>query len=536
MRHALLAISLLVGSLAGASAGQGFTVSGAFGYADKAWDYAGWTGAKQESALRLADVSVLDKATGKLLGRGVTAQDGSFSIACTSKQPVVDVQVRADARNRHYRKLVGQFARVSVVDAQGLLYSVSSPVFAEHSAAADLDVGTTIAQPVKVAANDGSPFNVFDLAISSFETLYAQPLGAAVGRGSITLHWPSFSGSWALGRHARIGDDDGFDDAVILHEIGHVVHNLYSDSDNPGGTHYFGDSDQDPRLSLAEGFATFFAGTVLNALGQPAIYMDADGAATTGGVQLRLRLEDSAPYFASVEGAADEVAVACVLHDLLDDEDSADAMPGVDDDAFVSTLQVNGLSAARAWWQVFTGPVRKARRVTINDVWDGWLAVHAPDARYVELKSAFEQRRIRFWNDLREPDGTPELATPLLPSTGSDWGPEHTLYYTPFDGHPDGSGDRDWFSVELAAGQLVRIETRYPEGAWDARTEADPFLTLRSPSGELLASDDDGGAGRNALLELAVTETGSFRVEVRSRNSMQRYGRYNVRVVLLSAP
>ena len=103
----------------------------------------------------------------------------------------------------------------------------------------------------------------------------AEPdLANGVTASTVRINWPGSGGSFASGSQAHMSSDDGYDDAVILHELGHVFHNLYSDSDNPGGTHYFGDSDQDPRLSFGEGYATFMAGAVLDHMGLEAMYQD----------------------------------------------------------------------------------------------------------------------------------------------------------------------------------------------------------------------------------------------------------------------
>jgi hypothetical protein len=515
-------------------AAQEFPVTGLFAYVDRAWDESGWTGERPELPIRGADVVVLDEATGKVLGRGVTAQDGSFSVLAKSAQPVADLIVRVEARNRQRRRLVGPQTGVTLQSATGETWAASSPVFAAHDCSLALDAGTTVAQPVTIAGDEANPFNVFDCAIAALEYATGPDL-AAKPRGAVTLHWPSFTGSWALGRHAWIASDDGDDDAVILHELGHLLHNLYGDSDSPGGMHFLGDSDQDPRLSLAEGYATFFGGCVQNALGRPALYVDCDPAAATGGVQIRLALEDGEPYADSIEGAADEVAVACVLHDLVDGEGAADSTPGADDDAMHGGLLVGGETPSRALWRVFTGPMRRASRLTMDHTWDGWLAVHAEDAHYDELREVFELQRMRFWNDAFEPDGSAALATLVEP--GSAWGPEHTLFDAPPGSLEDGTGDRDWFAVELLAGQAVRVETRYPGGAWDARTQADTSITVHAPGGGKVASDDDSGAGRNARVDaLPITESGRWLFEVRSRNRTHRYGRYETRVVLLDDP
>jgi len=534
MRTALaLALLAALGTPAHA---QGFPVTGTFAYEDKEWDFNGWTDEHPERPIRGADVSVIDDATGKVLGRGVTADDGSFAVFAKTKLPHADVCVRVETRNRERRALVGPFTGITLLSPAGELYAACTPVFAAHDSAQPLDTGTTVAQSITLAGNEGNPFNIFDCAVAAFEYVTGPAIGAKP-RGAVRLHWPSFTGSWALGRQASIASDDGDDDAVILHELGHLVHNLYSDSDSPGGIHYFGDSDQDPRLSLAEGFATFFSGCVQQSLGRPAFYMDCDASLALGGVQLRLRLEDCEPYLASAEGASDEVSVACVLNDLADDENTPDSTPGIDDDSVLASTLFSGRTGTRALWDVFTGRARKASRLTVNHIWDGWLATFAEDLQYNQLRSVFEQQRMRFWSDAFEPDGSSAVGTLLVPTDGTSWGPEHTLYDATSGSGTDGTGDRDWFAVDLIEGQVVRIETRYPGGAWDARTQADTFLALHAPEGTRVASDEDSGAGRNARLDaIQVTETGRWTFEVRSRNRTHRYGRYEVRVVVLPSP
>jgi hypothetical protein len=291
--------------------------------------------------------------------------------------------------------------------------------------------------------------------------------------------------------------------------------------------HWFGDSDQDPRLSFAEGWATCFAGDVLAGLGEPAIYLDCQGDAQVGGVQLRLDLETVSPYALTAQGSTDEIAVACSLFDVLDDGPA-------DDDAFSGAPSVAGLTAERAWWKVFTGPVRHAHRVSLDAVWDGWSALFGADGDFDALHPIFDARGLRFWNDAFEPDNTPEQATPIV--AGAGWSPEHTLYYAPESPAPHGTGDQDWFAVALTAGQVVRIETRYPGGAPDACTQADTHLQVFDPQGHSEASAEDGGVGRNARVDgLKVDQSGTWRFRVDSRSLLDRYGRYEVRVALLGS-
>jgi hypothetical protein len=68
-------------------------------------------------------------------------------------------------------------------------------------------------------------------------------------------------------------DDDGFDDPVILHELGHYVEQTFGRTDSPGGGH--AGEPVDPRLAWSEGWSTYFA---MSVVGVP-VYVDsnADG-------------------------------------------------------------------------------------------------------------------------------------------------------------------------------------------------------------------------------------------------------------------
>ena len=81
------------------------------------------------------------------------------------------------------------------------------------------------------------------------------------------------------------------------------------------------------------------------------------------------------------------------------------------------------------------------------------------------------------------------------------------------DGEIEVSGERDWFAVELVEGVTYRLDL---EGAkTGAGTLRDPWLRgIHDTQGRLIAgtSDDDGGEGWNARLELTATETGTHYV------------------------
>ncbi len=85
------------------------------------------------------------------------------------------------------------------------------------------------------------------------------------------------------------------------------------------------------------------------------------------------------------------------------------------------------------------------------------------------------------------------------------------------------AGDRDWYKLDLAEGQALRISLTSAEGASDAL--ADPYLVLYSADGAEVGRDDDGGEGLNASLEYQAAASGAYFLEVRgfSEDAAGRY-------------
>jgi hypothetical protein len=75
------------------------------------------------------------------------------------------------------------------------------------------------------------------------------------------------------------------------------------------------------------------------------------------------------------------------------------------------------------------------------------------------------------------------------------------------------AGDRDWYRIELAEGQGVRLALMTMQGLPDALP--DPYITVYGPDGAALVSDDDGGEGLNAWLEFIAPAAGSYFIEAR---------------------
>jgi hypothetical protein len=520
----LLTAGLALAFLTAAASAQTFTVSGVFRYEDKSWGYNGWTGADPEGPIRKADVHVFNDGTGLVLASGSTAEDGSFSLEVAT-QGTIDLVCRVDADTQQ----AAPFQRIRVTTTSNVEYQSYSPVFPSHDTNNDLDIGTVTVLKALSGGDEANPFNLLDMGVRSWDYIKGPDIGEGNAPQTIRLYWPGGSGSFASGNDATIATDDGYDDPVILHEIGHVVHNMYSDSDSPGGSHFFGDSNQDPKLSMGEGYATAFAGHIMDQeMNRQAIYLDANGSAQNGGAQLRLRIETAVPYSTDARGAADEVAVACTLFDIIDSEDSNDQSAGTDDDTIGTGDTFSGDNRHKAWWDVFIGPIDSALNLTINHAWDGWFSVHGTGGDHPAMESLYGKLRLDNFADVDEPNNSQGTATPK--AINNSWNTNRTLYYSDSTPPAPGSNDSDYYALDLVIGSRIDVETRYPGGAGDADTQCDTYLELYNPGGQLKTSDQASGTDRNALINgFTADETGTWAARVRSTNSVRRYGRYDVR-------
>jgi hypothetical protein len=116
---------------------------------------------------------------------------------------------------------------------------------------------------VTVASGEAGAFNIFDTLLEAMDRLPAA-FGVTSPVPMVAL-WQvgNADGTYYLdGQHemrilGESGDDDSFDDTVILHETGHYIEDVIGRSDSPGGEH--DGSPVDPRLAWSEGFSTYFA-------------------------------------------------------------------------------------------------------------------------------------------------------------------------------------------------------------------------------------------------------------------------------------
>jgi serralysin len=87
----------------------------------------------------------------------------------------------------------------------------------------------------------------------------------------------------------------------------------------------------------------------------------------------------------------------------------------------------------------------------------------------------------------------------------------------PLDGVLEAKTDHDWYAVQLVAGTRYRITLDGLAFADYASLE-DPYIYLRDSSGNLLKQDDDGGPGRDSLLNWIAPSSGLYFLDVGAWN------------------
>ena len=87
----------------------------------------------------------------------------------------------------------------------------------------------------------------------------------------------------------------------------------------------------------------------------------------------------------------------------------------------------------------------------------------------------------------------------------------------PLDGVLEAKTDHDWYAVQLVAGTRYRV-TLDGLAFSDYASLEDPYIYLRDSSGNLLKQDDDGGPGRDSLLNWIAPSSGLYFLDVGAWN------------------
>jgi hypothetical protein len=223
--------------------------------------------------VRAAGVTLLDDG-GAALATAATADDGSYTLRYDAPDgAVVRVLVVSAA--------IGDARPARVLRPDGLLHGFASD---KRTVAAELRLDVAVTERSGLA----EAFNILDdlvtgmdLVRASFDVVAPQPLAAIWQKGTTT---GTFQSGPMIFLRGSVADDDGYDDAVILHELGHYVEVYYGRTDSPMTPVHVIRVPEDPRLAWSEGWASYFGSAVrrdpryvdTNALGAFGFDLDAD--------------------------------------------------------------------------------------------------------------------------------------------------------------------------------------------------------------------------------------------------------------------
>ncbi|MBI3581407.1 MAG: hypothetical protein HY098_04935 [Nitrospinae bacterium] len=471
----------------GGNKAGGPTLSGVARFEKLAYDQNGLTGAVTDFPIRFAKADVVQN--GSVVASTATDADGNYSFSSPGLSGTFYVRVNADAAPPFF---------ASVVDA-------SSAVFSVRSSDTPLTAGGSITLNLLASNTDVGPaFNIFDNLIraqdadNSLAGRYPKKITAVwySGNTSGTFYNSSTGDITILGALTdAAGGSDAYDDAVILHEMGHYAAANFSRDDSPGGDHSALGHYPDLRLTWSEGWATFFScmsrslRPITGALVGPQWYVDTPGWPGLAGNSFSFEIDT--PTFSSVAtGADNEQAVSNVLWHVF----AASAAP-----ATSPTSPYLGLGATDIWsvFSTYLPTVQNlspSEYVTLESFWDGWVAKYPQQES--PLTPILFDRKIAYSADPYEPDDTIAQAR-LVPVGTSE---NHTF----FKSGAAPNGDKDYLKINVASGRQYTFATSVSNGA-------DTLLTLLDSDGAtMLAQNDDVSAadkGSKIVWTASATKT-----------------------------
>lgn len=518
-----------------------YTVSGTLKYEDLTQDKVkGFLRTTHNRPIRYADILVLDGSD--VISQGATDENGMFSINITaSSEQNVRVLVVTSTENTE------QFI-LSVVDyvdgiRTGNPYAFELFRDVTHSASEDITIGVKVAE----YHNGGDEFNIFDVGIDALSYLANEmeeptPLPELIVEFTFKENGTKFA-FWN-GVSVSLDGAYGYDDTIQLHEMGHWMQASFGVfSDNTGGSHYIGDSQQDPRLSFGEAWPTFMGSNIrvhyhletgnVDAYNHPSVYMNSNGS-IDGGQGFAYDLENTHEWMKG-SGAASEVAVQAAMWDLTDGPDTPDFEPGTDDD------QEYGFFLNRdvlETWELVTNNLAQPPFngfLTYEDWHDEWIAnIADPQADDLNGMQNYEHQ-IQYMDDLNEPNNSMEEAVDVT----------NTPFLTHCTTWP--AGDEDWFWFYAYDSVKYKIKTS------NIRDGADTFITLKDSAGNIikirdnieeLGSPPNAGEAFSTEMEWTASGEGNYYINVirSTRNDghgggdVSKYGNWDFSFYITEVP
>jgi hypothetical protein len=491
----------------GGPAWADYTVTGQCLYVDREFDAGGFTGAEPLRPVRGADVEVWH--ANKLDGIGVTDANGSFTITIIDNK-TRDIYVRCLAR----RQIVnGVPIEVRFGTQSSSVWSMTTATIFGHPPDQDVDIGALVAIPEA----GGEPFNLFDAATIGTEYLdFLRGGGAPSPLLLIIWHsanptLSSWNGAWiSQARNA------GYDDTVLLHEMGHYITDNFSAHDSPGGSHRLSDCNQDLRLAFHEGHASHFGLSArrFSGLADSSTYVRTTGVAGPGNLQFSFDIETQLPFVC--DGATSETTVYAALWDIGDGPAATDGSPGTDE----PWDQLQNID--QEYWEVFTNYLPGAADISLEDFWDGWFSPSIANGLHAEMVSIFQELGVEYVTDPFEPNEDPSNAGLMIPGPAI----HHLTYFADVDLDLVGEPDADYFRFDAQAAEIYTIET------FNLIGDANTSLELLAADGTtVIASNDDRAAGDpSSLISHSAIQSGPLYLRSVHSSGFGIYGSYDLRI------
>jgi hypothetical protein len=520
LRPTLTLTAIVALSLATGLADASWTASGSFSYTDREYDQNGFTGVEPARPVRFADIEVVDaNLSGKrsVLATGATDGSGSFSVFVPDNSTrsvyvrVISTSSNVSDLNQDVRQNTG---------GKTVNYAAATATISGHDPGTNHDFGTTL-----LAHGSGAEvFNIYDQMLVGAD--YVASLAGARPGSSFHLAtvWGLNNGvsdSFYDTTNGRIvlRDTAGFDDTVILHEMGHHIIRKYSATTAPNAAHTFSMCNLDIQQAFEEGWASYFGNSSLRHHGVPVsnIYTRTDGGPGAGHLVRYADLETDTQYLC--QGSSSELVVASLLWDIADGPSTPDTTPGVDDPGDGMDLDDSET------WEVMTTGLPGRATISLEDFWDTWFLPPIQNGMLPEMIALATPLSIEYFEDDAEVNDDAPQAGPVA----TDGSPIHASLFRDVDQDGAGGSDLDFYSFNASAGQSYQLETL------NLINGADTSLRLYDTDGaSVLALNDDRSSGDpSSLLTWTAPRTDQFFARVHAAVSPADYGSYDLRVAAL---
>ncbi|MBI3073142.1 MAG: hypothetical protein HYY84_13600 [Deltaproteobacteria bacterium] len=258
-----------------------------------------------------ARVDAVSAATGKALAEVATNDAGAFEFPELLVFGDAGLQIRALAQR--FEPTVNFSVRDN--PASNAIVAATSAVYDETAVGPSISVSLAVSE----MSGAGGAFHLLSLA-SRAEEFVRAATGKSIS--PLTLYWTKGTNAYGCGTcyvdsvvyvGGTPSDPDEYDDAVVLHEIGHHVVRVLSRDDSIGGDH--NGSKTDPVLAFSEGWATFFA---LAVRGDPVYYDYRTADVLAANFETMAEAASFGTGSGALAGDVSEWLVSAFLWDVLD--------------------------------------------------------------------------------------------------------------------------------------------------------------------------------------------------------------------------